>query len=340
MLIARLSRVLAAVALVVLAAPAAPALELPCPVPSHWELVRQLLLPAKGADGQRIGGFSAASYQPALDELWLLSDLPQGSITVWRGVASSSTTAALPPRLQRSLPLQREPMDGEGLVRLQGQLWVASEGRRSADSPAELLRFDGATGVLLQTVALPPAWQPLPGQGLGSNAGPESLTLLGAATQAPALLMAAERPLLQDPARHVRLLRWHWQPGQDPAVAAPTPSPQGALLLPSGDNWGLTDLLEVQPSGHLLALLRRFQLPNQWQIRLALYPLPDPGQAKPAEPLAEWDLVAGGLQPDNWEGLAPGPSRPGEPPLLLLVSDDNLNPLQANRLAMLTPRCH
>jgi hypothetical protein len=328
----RLIQSLVAAAMVAIAAPAAPALELPCPLPSSWELVRQLTLPARGVDGQRIGGFSAASYDPALDELWLLSDLPQGSITVWRGLAAV-------PRLQRNLPLQRDPMDGEGLVRLQGQLWVASEGRRSADRPAELLRFDDVTGALLQIVPLPPAWQPLPGQGLASNAGPESLALLGAGTGTPALLMAAERPLLQDPERHVRLLRWHWQPGQDPRAGTPVARPQGSLLLPSGDNWGLTDLLEVQPSGHLLALLRRFQFPNQWQIRLALYPLPDPTQARPAEPLASWDLVAGGLEPDNWEGLAQGPSRPGELPLLLLVSDDNLNPLQANRLAMLTPRC-
>lgn len=314
------------------------ALTLPCPIPAGWDLVQQLNLPRRDGDGRRIGGFSAASFSAAHDSLWLLSDLNQGSVSIWTGI-SAAARGGPSPQLQRSLPLQREPMDGEGLVLLNGQLWVASEGRRSDRRPAELLRFDAASGRLLQTVDLPADWQPAPGQGLASNAGPESLALWRQADGRPALLMASERPLLQDPSRHVRLLRWQWRSGQDPARMAPTPTPQGALLLPFGDNWGLTELLVVEPGGVLLGLLRRFQVPNQWQIRLALYPIPHPSQARPAAPLAEWDLLASGLEPDNWEGLAAGPQLADGSALLLLVSDDNLNPFQANRLAMLRPRC-
>jgi hypothetical protein len=224
-------------------------------------------------------------------------------------------------------------------VQLEGQLWVASEGRRTPTRPAELLRFDARSGRLLQSVDLPADWQPGPDRGLDSNAGPESLALGYQADGRPFLLMAAERPLLQDPPRHVRLLRWQWQPGQDHLLLAPTPLPQGALLLPHGDGWGLTDLLVVQPGGRLLGLLRHFQAPDRWQIRLALYPLPTPGQARPAAPLASWDLLAIGLEPDNWEGLAAGPVLADGRAVLVLVSDDNLNPFQANRLAMLSPRC-
>jgi hypothetical protein len=85
--------------------------------------------------------------------------------------------------------------------------------------------------------------------------------------------------------------------------------------------------------------LRRFQVPDRWQIRLALYPMPTPGQARPAAPLVSWDLLAIGLEPDNWEGLTAGPVLADGRAVLVLVSDDNLNPFQANRLAVLTPRC-
>lgn len=95
----------------------------------------------------------------------------------------------------------------------------------------------------------------------------------------------------------------------------------------------------VEPSGRLLGLLRRFQFPNQWQIRLALYPMPEAGQARPSAPLAQWDLLAAGLEPDNWEAITAGPPLKDGRPVLVLVSDDNLNPLQQNRLALLAPRC-
>ena len=315
------------------------ALDLPCPLPAGWRLEQQFTLPRRGADQRAIGGFSAAHVDPASDALWLLSDLGEGSLSIWTGL-SAAVAGVGPPRLQRSLPLERQPLDGEGLVPLNGQLWVASEGRRTAERPAELLRFDGTTGRLLQSVQLPADWLAAPDQGLASNSGPESLALWRQPDGRPALLMAAERPLLQDPPRHARVLRWQWRPGQDPSREAPAASPQGALLLPHGEGWGLTDLLVVQPSGHLLALLRRFQFLDRWQNRLALYPMPAAGQGRPAAPVAEWDLLALGLEPDNWEGLtAVGRPPLEEGPLLVLVSDDNLNPLQANRLALLAPRC-
>jgi hypothetical protein len=314
------------------------ALELPCPVPVRWDLLRQFSLPRTGLDGERIGGFSAAVFDASSAELLLLSDLARGSVSVWGGLAEALDRGTAP-RLLSSLPLQRHPMDGEGLVRLNGQLWVASEGRRTADRPAELLRFDASTGNLLQVVALPAAWQSADGVGLDANAGPESLSVWRQPNGVPMLMMATEKPLLQDPPRHVRLLRWQWRAGQDFSSVAPTAVAQGALLLPHGDDWGLTDLLVLQPSGQLLALLRRFQFPNQWQIRLALYPIPDPLQARPAAPLGQWDLLSIGLEPDNWEALTAGPALADGTQVLLVVSDDNLSALQANRLAMLSPRC-
>lgn len=313
---------------------------LPCPLSGGWRVARELELPRRNGVGDAIGGFSAAHYDPALDQLLLLSDLPNGAVTLWAGLARGAA-----PSLAALIPLRSgAAMDGEGLVPLAGQWWVASEGRRSAERPAQLLRFTAPGGSLGAAWELPPAWQPEPGQGLPSNGGPESLLLLPNITggAGPSLLMAAEIPLLQDPPRQVRLLRWDWPAGADPATAAPQPTAQGALLLPVGEGWGLTDLLAAGPQ-RLLGLLRRFEPPNHWQIRLALYPLPAAASLGAVAPLAEWDLMAAGLAPDNWEALTPGPSLPDGSPTLLLASDDNLNPLQANRLALLvahrSPAC-
>lgn len=309
---------------------------LPCPIAAGWTVERQITLPRSAPGAGAIGGFSALHYNRANGSVLLLSDLPRGSVLRWGGLTSADG-----PQLEQITTLRAPAeMDGEGLVVLGNQWWVASEGRRSRERPAQLLRFSSMSGAFLSAVELPAAWQPGEGTGLASNAGPESLVLLSGAERGgpPVLLMAAEQPLLQDPPRQVRLLRWQWPAGAHPATADPVPRPQGALLLPRQEGWGLTDLMVLQPN-QLLGLLRRFEAPDRWQIRLALYPVPPAGSTAALAALAEWDLVAAGLTPDNWEGLSLGPPLPDGRPTLLLVSDDNLNPLQANRLALLTPTC-
>ena len=307
---------------------------LPCPLAAGWRVERHLELPRRDTDNQPIGGFSAVHRNPTTGELLLLSDLPQGSLLRWSSFSPGGT-----PRLLRVLPLVH-PMDGEGLVALDGQFWIASEGRRTAHQEPSLLRFDAASGRLLQRLLLPPDWQAGDGKGLDSNAGPESLALMPpmAGQSSPVFLMAAEQPLLQDPPLQVRLLSWQWRRGQDPHIDEPWAQPLGSLQLP-GEGWGLTDLMVVNTS-QVLALLRRFEAPLNWSIRLALFPFPAPetsGLSMPLAPLASWDLIASGLPPDNWEGISAGPPSAEGQPSLLLVSDDNLNPLQANRLALLTP---
>ena len=327
---------------------AAQQLALPCPSSAGWHVVRQIELPRFNRGGRALGGFSAAIYKPKPDQLWLLSDLPQGSLSIWdlalAGLAKGKELARpLPP--PRELPLRggasaalSAAIDAEAMVLLGDQLWVASEGRRSAERPPQLLKFHVGSGELLQAVALPAAWQAAKDSGLASNGGPESLTLLPGRHGRPQMLMAAEHPLLQDPARQLRLLLWSWPQGLEPRRDPPQAREWGSLLLPPGPDWGLTDLLAL-PSNQLLALLRRFEAPDRWQIRLALYPLSTAAQAaRPARPLAQWDLIARGLSPDNWEGLSFGPRLADGRPSLLLVSDDNLSPFQANRVALLSPR--
>lgn len=327
--------------MVVPPAAVAPPPLLPCPAEAGWELVARARLPRREANGQPSGGFSAASYQSDTDALLLLSDAPQGRVGAWGGVRRLGRVP-LQPLFQldltgspgASLPAE---IDGEGLVVLGERFWVASEGRRRTDRPAQLLAFDRASGQLERAYPLPADWQPAPGRGLGANQGPESLALLRQPGQADRLLMAAESPLLQDPPGQVRLLDWTLGPTS--AISRPLTR----LAIPAGAGWGLTDLLVLDaasPTPGLLALLRRFQAPDQWQIHLAHYPLPD-DQTDPdgvVEPLHQWDLIAAGLPPDNWEALTPGPAQADGRPSLLLASDDNFSALQDNHLAMLVPR--
>ena len=314
---------------------------LECSPVSSWSLQWERPLPRQGRAGDTIGGFSAIAYGHRERQLWLLSDLPQAELSLWGWPSPSGS-----PRLLRQRPINSSDggaLDGEGMVLAGDQLWMASEGRRTPERPPGLLRVNPRDGRTLQTVPLPPDWQAAPGVGLASNAGPESLTQLPTPGNSLELLMAAERPLLQDPTDQVRLLRWWWPAGRA-AADAPQASPQGWLQLPEPQKgqgaWALTDLLALpRPAGQgqrLLALLRRFTPPQQWENHLALYPLPAPGERAAA--LQVWDLQAAGLTPDNWEGLALGPPQQQGGASLLLVSDDNLNPLQSSLLALITPK--
>jgi hypothetical protein len=330
-----------------------------------WQALLALRLPRVDRSGRPSGGFSAAAYDPKSDTLQLLSDAPNGFVQRWGGLRALVTAAAqgrkgpLPSLQPREvLPLRSgyarlpKEMDGEGLVPLGANLWVASEGRRNLSRPAQLLRFDAATGALRQALEMPAAWQPAPGMGLDENKGPESLALWRRAGKADTLLMASETALLQDPAGQARLLQWELS-----ASGAMAHSIR-SLALPGGGVWSLTELLALpeRRGGGVLAVLRRFEEPGGWGARLLLYPSPvmsskTPSQAaKPASqastplaPIQDWDLLARGpgntgLPPDNWEGLSWGPTLADGRASLVLISDDNFNPFQSNLLAVLAPR--
>ena len=328
---------------------------LPCPLTAGWELVAEVRLPRLDGAGNIFGGFSAASYNANRDQLWLLSDAPKGRLVGWGGLDKLGKAPLRPLGVvhlrsgkDANLP---KSIDGEGLVLLGERAWVVSEGRGSPERPAQLLGFDRRSGELQLAMPMPAEWQPAPGQGLAANRGPESLTLLQRQGGPAMLLMAAETALLQDSAGQVRVLGWPLGAGM--ASAAGNPKPLQPLQLPRGDGWGLTDLLALpegpigtplgSPFGPpLLGLQRRFQAPDQWRNRLVLYPLPKPitpaANAAPLPPLMSWDLKAIGLSADNWEAITPGPPLEDGRPTLLLASDDNFSPFQANHLARLAPR--
>ena len=309
-------------------------LALPCPLDAGWELVRTVVLPRQGADGLPLGGFSAAAYQPEPDRLWLLSDAPQGHLVPWGGLAQllngmASALAPGPRLLLRDANGQPLPegFDGEGLVLEGNSAWITSEGRRTPDRTARLIRIDINTGQQKEVLPLPPPWRALPGGGLARNQGPESLTALAPSE----LLLAAERPLLQSANPSLIPMA---RLSKGAAVQG-----EGALEIhPLAKTDGLTELLALPSHRRLLALVRGFQPPMTWTARLLLYPYPTGNAAPPLKPLHGWDLLTAGLPPDNWEALAVGPQLSDGRTTLVLGSDDNFNPLQSSWLAVMAPR--
>lgn len=309
-------------------------LPLPCPLSVGWELVRLLELSRTAADGRPYGGFSAAAYQARLDRLWLLSDAPTGHLVPWGGLAKvlSGVQRELHPgprlllRDSNGTPLP-PGFDGEGLVVQGDAAWIVSEGRRTPERRARLIRITLQNGRIQEELALPEAWLERPGQGLDANRGPESLTALAPGD----FLLGAEAPLQQQSSGRVVALARR-RPGAD-SIAF------GALDLgPLGPHDGLTALLALPSRDRLLALRRGYELPSNWSTLLQLFPLPRSKVAPPLQPLIGWDLQAAGLPPDNWEALAVGPVLSDGRPTLVLASDDNFNPLQTNWVAVMAPQ--
>ena len=327
---------------------AALALLLPCPLEAGWQLLWQHTLPRQ-IEGQRLGGFSGLALDWPSRRLWLLSDAPQTHTLAlhWAGSVSQPSF-----RLAQPQPLLGQGaggLDAEALARLPGQplrqFWMASEGRSAQGRPAALLQLElleSGGFSLQQTLPLPPHWQNGATQGLRVNKGPEALLPLAGKK----MLLAAEAPLQQDPPTQLRLLLVQLRAGgasfKDVATPLQVRAPKEAAAY-----WGLTSLLAAREpladavsTPPLLALWRGYAEPDDWWNRLSLLP-PIPlaaGEARPAlAPLRRWDLRRLGLAADNWEALAAGPPLPDGRPTLLLASDDNFNPLQQNRLALLAP---
>ncbi len=119
--------------------PPAAAPQLPCPLSAGWDVVARTTLPRRDAAGDPAGGYSAAAYLPQGDVLWLLSDAPRGHLRGWKGLrgfpASPLQPLGVVPLSGSAAAALPEAIDGEGLVLLGEEIWVASEGRRSAARP-------------------------------------------------------------------------------------------------------------------------------------------------------------------------------------------------------------
>ena len=308
-------------------------LPLTCPLEAGWQLVRTIRLPRMLADGRPLGGFSAAAYQPKQDRLWLLSDAPIGHLVPWGGLApwlQSQRDTLRPGRrvLLREGDGQPLPQtfDGEGLVIEGRQAWIASEGRRSQDRRARLIRIDLGSGRLQQELPLPQVWRATPGQGLGYYEGPESLTALGPGDH----LLAAEAPLLQhQSADGISLMRRRL--GEVIRSA-------GALDVGGTGRYdGLTELLALPTRQQLLGLRRGLSRRIGSRPGFSCSGCLNPRGLRCSRSSAGtcWRPVCRRTTGRRWRWALR--CRMDDRPLVL-ASDDNFNPLQSGWLGVLTPR--
>ncbi|MFL6235781.1 MAG: esterase-like activity of phytase family protein [Thermoanaerobaculia bacterium] len=309
------------------------------------------------AGGFRVGGLSGLAR--AADGTWLavVDNEEETPARVFRlGFSvSESGIAPLPGKTPLEVPLAAIPLagfdgknfDGEGLaLEPSGEMLISSETEPSIRE----FSLDGRT---LRSLPVPDLFLAGRGRGIRSNLGFESLTL---APGGDVLWTANERALQQDAPEDlarpspVRLLRYERRDGGF-VPGAQFVYQVDPLRQKAGGGFqtrGLSDLLAL-PGGDLLALEREYVEGRGLAIqvfRISLAGATDvsgleslTGQSwTPARKTLVYDFARSGLVPDNIEGMAFGPRLPDGSRTLVLVSDNNFNPLEKTQIVALRLR--
>ena len=92
--------------------------QLPCPLSAGWELVSQYEFPQKDSNGYEIGGFSAVYYQEKTDNLYLLSDDPEGYLVSFSGLNKLIKNPTKNSELNYEYKLKFKNKDGSRLLNL------------------------------------------------------------------------------------------------------------------------------------------------------------------------------------------------------------------------------
>jgi hypothetical protein len=310
------------------------------------------------AGGFRVGGLSGVAR--AADGTWLavVDNEEETPARVFRLAFAVGESGAAPPpgRTALEVPLAAIPLsgfngktfDGEGLaLEPSGEMLISSE----IEPSIREVSLDGRT---LRSLPVPELFLAgKRGRGIRSNLGFESLTL---APGGDALWTANERALQQDAPEDlarpspVRLLRYERRDGgfvpgaQFVYEVEPLRWRAGAGF----QTRGLSDLLAL-PGGDLLALEREFVEGRGFVIqifRVSLAGATDvsgmetlAGQSwTPARKTLVYDFARSGFVPDNIEGMSFGPTLPDGSRTVVLVSDNNFNPLEKTQIVALRLR--
>ncbi len=312
--------------------------------------------------GTEVGGLSGITYdvrrqlyysisddrsQKAPARFYTLTiDLSQGALKEG-GVTLTDVTTLLAETGQPFAPLSLDP-EGIALTR-RGSLFIASEGDSSRQINPFVKEFS-RSGQSLKTLPVPAQFLPAQNRGVRNNLAFESLTLTPDQT---ALFTATEAALLQDgPEATVeqgspsRILKYNPRTGQPEQeflyLTEPVAAPPNATHT-AGNN-GLVDLLALDRH-RLLSLERAFSAGIGNTIRLFEVSLAGATDLQGLESLSTVDLTT--LKPvqkrllldfkdlkiplDNLEGLTFGPEFADGRRALVVVSDNNFNPLQVTQ---------
>jgi hypothetical protein len=260
-------------------------------------------------------------------------------------------------------------IDPEGITRTQNDtFFISSEGSAGANPPVApfVAEFD-RQGRQLRSLPVPDAYLPAPGKGVRDNLAFEPLTITSG--DGALVVVGTEGAMAQDgPVATVdngsaaRVLAWERPTGQvlSEHVYPVSPIPKASSPANAYADNGLVELLplarsEAEQGVHFLAMERSFATGVGNTVRLfetdfrratdvTGWPsLLDPGTGGPRAwvPMPKRqvaDVADLGLRPDNIEGMTWGPTLPDGRQVLILVSDDNFNPLQVTQFVALAMR--
>ncbi len=308
--------------------------------------------------GFRVGGLSAIARAADGTYLAVVDNEGEKPARVFRLAFAVSESGVAPPpgKTPLEVPVAAIPLvgfdgknfDGEGLaLEPSGEMLISSETEPS-------IREFSPDGRTLRSLPVPDLFLAgRQGRGIRNNLGFESLTL---APGGEVLWTANERALQQDAPEDlarpspVRLLRYERRNGgfvpeaQFVYEVEPLRQRAGAGF----QTRGLSDLLAL-PGGDLLALEREFVEGRGLAIQIFRISLAGATDVSGVESLAgqSWtpvrktlvyDFARSGFVPDNIEGMAFGPPLPDGSRTLVLVSDNNFNPLEKTQIVALRLR--
>lgn len=331
------------------------------------ELLAQTALPGDlEVDRTRVGGLSGLTYDPGCDLFYAISD-DRGSLAPPRFYtlkirfdgdnAEATVLGATLLRDAVGAPFERGDTDPEALaITEDGSLFIASEGVPHRGINPLIGRFT-LDGSLKGTQCLPEHFLPDAGgsRGVRDNLGFEGLSV---SPDGSHLFVAAENALLQDgPSADLdvgsptRLLVFDLSNGRSVAEylyeVGPVPDePRPASAFRTN---GISEILALD-NHRLLVLERSFSVGVGNTVRIYLVDLEGASNIRDIDSLRDTNgpapeslpktLVADigelGVEPDNIEGMAFGPTLPDGRRLLVLISDNNFQPsVQINQILLL-----
>lgn len=258
-------------------------------------------------------------------------------------------------------PYPKGEVDPEGIALSPlGTLFISSEGVARKEIPPFVREFD-LQGRWRRSLVIPKRYLPIfengkQVQGVGDNIGFEALTLGGispGAIEPFRLFTATESALTQDvspdhPQQGASRNRWlHYSIDPDHTLLVSEQLYPMDTPPPGSQSFGLTEILAIDQGGHFLSLERSFGAngfgAKLYQLsmgsatdttNIATFKGTLPG-VQPIRKKLLLDLSQLGLQLDNLEGMTLGPQLPDGSSSLVLISDDNFNPLQTTQLLLL-----
>jgi 3-phytase/alkaline phosphatase D len=322
-----------------------------------------------------VGGLSAIVYDPAADHYYILSDdrsernnarFYTATIDLVDGRLDEGdvTLTAVTILLDRTgQPFAAGTIDAEGMaLSNDGTLFISSEGDPTLHPPAlPFIKAFGLDGQPMADLSLPDKFLPSAEgtHGVRENGALESVTIR---PDQRYLYTATEEALAQDgPSADfdrgtlARILQFDLQTNQPAAeyVYFVEPIPSALLATNLGSSNGLSDLLAVDDAGTFLALERSYVIGVGNTIRLYQATTEEAKEVQTQDAL-RWedetavaeanpsisktlllDFADLGIAPDNLEGMTFGPRLADGRRLLVVISDNNFNPLQTTQFIAL-----